>query len=55
MLWEAFSCGSPPYPGMNNQDARIEVKNNSLNVMGIDHPYLQADTHTHQSPPLPLS
>ena len=26
MLWEAFSCGSPPYPGMNNQDARLEVR-----------------------------
>ena len=28
MLWEAFSCGSPPYPGMNNQDARLEVRCN---------------------------
>ena len=26
LLWEAFSCGSAPYPGMNNHDARTQVR-----------------------------
>ena len=25
LLWEVFSCGSAPYPGMNNQEARTQV------------------------------
>ena len=25
LLWEAFSCGSAPYPGMSNHDARSQV------------------------------
>ena len=26
LLWEAFSCGSAPYPGMSNHDARSQVR-----------------------------
>lgn len=26
LLWEVFSCGSAPYPGMNNQEARNQVR-----------------------------
>ena len=25
MLWEVYSCGSAPYPGMSNHDARSQV------------------------------
>jgi len=25
LLWEAFSCGSSPYPGMSNHDARTQI------------------------------
>ena len=26
LLWEAFSCGTAPYPGMSNHDARSQVR-----------------------------
>ena len=25
MLWEVYSCGSAPYPGMSNHEARSQV------------------------------